>query len=582
MDIREHLGIDLRSSIDPSVARRILESSSPDVPSIMIEIEAIHCGRTKNDTIYTAKEMRKAVKSWTSPYNKPFIWNHESGGGFFGGAAKPFGRVISAKYTNHPIVAGIAPTKGDEDWGEGAEVVTVKVTDSEAINAIIGECFLTTSIGTSIESASCYVCGANPLVEDCPHDRGRFYENKRGGWLLHGQTRNEISSVNIPSDVRSQITKILQNENYTGSFGMIVPTILEANGIVKESAQFASVMESANCRAFAWDARRAKPILLSESASLPSDKAIAEMIANMEWLSVSKDDSRRLLLQRLPQKTEFDVDLAYEITSSMWSVFSENSASEARKDEVAGFYLQLLNHDRLSEANEELTETIAEYAKDRNLTGTKKNGGTKDSMDISKMSLDELSTQHEGIKTVIAEKSSLATKVEEFEKAKAELEAQVAALTESAKQASETIQTLNAKTEESAKALEEAKKATDEQSKAIEASKAEKDELEKKLKEASENASKDAASHETSLHGLMVDRLMDMRVANGSLAAEKVEEAKGECADKSAEVLKGMLEEAKKSLKKQPVTASSLLEGHVDEPEPKDQFKKLAESLIGN
>ena len=60
--------------------------------SIMQEIEGIHVGPTRNFNWYTENALKSSQRSWTHPYQKPLIMNHNEKDG------KIIGRIVSAEY----------------------------------------------------------------------------------------------------------------------------------------------------------------------------------------------------------------------------------------------------------------------------------------------------------------------------------------------------------------------------------------------------------------------------------------------------------------------------------------------------
>ncbi|GAG41941.1 unnamed protein product, partial [marine sediment metagenome] len=63
--------------------------------SLICEVNATHAGTLINNRIYPPESMKKGLNSWTKPYKKPVLVDHND-------ASDPIGRVIKAKYINTP------------------------------------------------------------------------------------------------------------------------------------------------------------------------------------------------------------------------------------------------------------------------------------------------------------------------------------------------------------------------------------------------------------------------------------------------------------------------------------------------
>src|SRR5690606_10788828 len=75
---------------------QILQESAKDKKKrkLIVKMEAIHVGRTKNFTYYTEEGLKAGLKSWTQPYNKPVLTHHNSYNG------EPVGRILEAEYSD--------------------------------------------------------------------------------------------------------------------------------------------------------------------------------------------------------------------------------------------------------------------------------------------------------------------------------------------------------------------------------------------------------------------------------------------------------------------------------------------------
>jgi hypothetical protein len=70
------------------------DSYSPTGQSLLVRIAASHAGRlTGNHALYLPQKMQDAIASFTQPYEKPVLLNHEDDG-------CPIGRIKNAEYVD--------------------------------------------------------------------------------------------------------------------------------------------------------------------------------------------------------------------------------------------------------------------------------------------------------------------------------------------------------------------------------------------------------------------------------------------------------------------------------------------------
>ena len=156
-------------------------------------IECIHSGMTRNKTLYTAERLKgdprkhSGVYSWTYPYPKPMLKNHDTD-------SEPTGRIESAMFVTNSLT------------GKESSVIIPTITDPDTIEKILDGRYLTVSIGATTDAAICSICGKN-LVEEgwCGHDKGETYEGQECYWIIGELWFDECSWVNVPSDSDAQI-----------------------------------------------------------------------------------------------------------------------------------------------------------------------------------------------------------------------------------------------------------------------------------------------------------------------------------------------------------------------------------------
>lgn len=156
-------------------------------------IECIHSGMTRNDTFYPADRLKgdpikhSGVYSWTNPYPKPMIKNHDT-------YTEPTGRIENAMYVT------------DSATGRESIVIIPTITDQDAIEKVMDGRYFTVSIGATTDAAICSICGTN-LVEEgwCGHEKGETYDGQKAYWIVGNLWFDECSWVNVPADQDAQV-----------------------------------------------------------------------------------------------------------------------------------------------------------------------------------------------------------------------------------------------------------------------------------------------------------------------------------------------------------------------------------------
>ena len=160
---------------------------------LMPQIEAIHAGSTRNSTIYESDklkghaELKSGAFSWTQPYPKPVIYNHDV-------ETEASGRVHSAHYTEYTVA------------GRPGLIVVPKITHPKAIQDVLDGRLLTVSIGATTDSAVCTICGTDIIHEGfCGHMKGETYDGQHCEWKCGNLWFDELSWVNVPADPDAMI-----------------------------------------------------------------------------------------------------------------------------------------------------------------------------------------------------------------------------------------------------------------------------------------------------------------------------------------------------------------------------------------
>lgn len=164
--------------------------------SLVCEVDATHAGTLINGRIYPPKSMKKGLKSWTQPYKKPVLTNHNAD-------QDPIGRVIKAEYLKTPRGldnSDYEPILNQSD-GYGFQHLIVKITDQNAIQKILDGRYETVSVRMSTNHAFCSICGTDWSHDGpCDHIPGQKYDKKLAYITTGDLLYKELSFVNMPAD----------------------------------------------------------------------------------------------------------------------------------------------------------------------------------------------------------------------------------------------------------------------------------------------------------------------------------------------------------------------------------------------
>jgi len=185
-----------KGKFDLKESLKVLNDNPISPDSIMVDIEGIHVGPTRNYTWYTEKALRESVLSWTKPYLRPLIMHHNENDG------KIIGRIQNAAYTDINTLSGT-----------GALLFTTNIPDKDGMEQVKDGRLKTTSIGAIVHDATCSVCGHNIAQEGpCEHERGQVYEGQTCYWVINSMEAKELSYVIVPSDIYAQNIRIYNPE----------------------------------------------------------------------------------------------------------------------------------------------------------------------------------------------------------------------------------------------------------------------------------------------------------------------------------------------------------------------------------
>jgi len=227
-----HSNVTLKNNVEEGIAATITSSISKY--SLMPTIAAIHSGKTGNNHRYVGKYLQgdidakpypTGIYSYTQPFNKPILLNHDSMLG------EPLGRVKEARY----VVAG---------EGGGTVYIMPEITNQAAIEKILDTRYLTVSVGSTTDSVVCNICGTDWMQEgfcdhyrfehydevvcqryhgvcnicgaegECEHVIGKKYDDVEAEWILGQIWFDECSFVNVPADASAFVIDTGEKQEY--------------------------------------------------------------------------------------------------------------------------------------------------------------------------------------------------------------------------------------------------------------------------------------------------------------------------------------------------------------------------------
>lgn len=164
------------------------------IAAIDVEMEATHSGKNHNYCVYYEDSMERDAESFVNPFRKPMLKNHDS-------YSEPLGRITQAWFGPSALT--------DE---RSAIHLKTRVTDHDAITKFLDGRYGTVSIGGTMGTVTCNICGKTILKDGkfkfCGHWRGETYKDEVCYWGAKDITYHEVSTVNNPADDFAQIMKV--------------------------------------------------------------------------------------------------------------------------------------------------------------------------------------------------------------------------------------------------------------------------------------------------------------------------------------------------------------------------------------
>lgn len=180
--------------IDANQLLRDSASGKVNIIALDVETEATHSGKNHNYCIYYEDSMEKDAESFTNPFNKPMLKNHDS-------YSEPLGRIKQSWF---------GPSQLTDE--RSAIHLKTRITDKDAIEKFLDGRYSTVSIGGSMGTVTCNICGKTILKDGkfkfCGHWRGETYKDQVCYWGARDIEYHEVSTVNNPADDFAQVVKV--------------------------------------------------------------------------------------------------------------------------------------------------------------------------------------------------------------------------------------------------------------------------------------------------------------------------------------------------------------------------------------
>ena len=182
------------NTIDSMQLLKDMSSGKTQVLALDVEMEATHSGKNHNYCVYYEDSMEKDAESFVNPFKKPMLKNHND-------CSEPLGRIIQSWF---------GPSQLTDE--RSAIHLKTRVTDQDAIPKFLDGRYSTVSIGGTMGTVTCNICGKTILKDGkfkfCGHWRGETYKDQICYWGAKDIEYHEVSTVNNPADDYAQIMKV--------------------------------------------------------------------------------------------------------------------------------------------------------------------------------------------------------------------------------------------------------------------------------------------------------------------------------------------------------------------------------------
>ncbi len=357
----------------------IMEDSGSEQRSILVTFDLSHSGKIINNRMYSPWGQQDGTSSWTEPYPRPILVNHDK-------ERDPLGRIVDVKWetTEQDAIKHLGSASKymeiieafqsrdastiyktmakhdlltDKKWpGLGRLRATARISDKEAIKKFLDGRYLTFSAGSYTDTVNCMVCG-HPWHEGgmCEHRPGMTDDDGNLGVVMTGKFMGrEASVVNMPADSLS----LVKNIEFSDSENSFVVT--EDMDWSPEAIQFTDAVIQVEAPVKkTFDLEKLEPativaLLADESFDIDvADQITGETHLGVEWMRRVHDQLHR----------EYDFMLGHEpesIDRMPRAVFALHGAIHATSI-ADGFRDSLINGslDQYDQEGKESTEYVA-------------------------------------------------------------------------------------------------------------------------------------------------------------------------------------------------------------------------------
>ena len=258
---------DLKKSDKFKLMDRLLNPEDEAKRGLNVEFGLSVSGRRTNNRIYTPRGQRAGIDSWTNPYQRPIIRNHDV-------KEDPLGRITDVRWEsldNKAIkrfkrIQDYMAVKDamesddpkriysvmrkynlltDKNWtGTGELIATASIMDEAAIEKFIDGRYLTFSAGATTDRWICSACHSNWSTGDvCDHRPGQITEDGELVVMITGTYYGrEASVLNTPASDFSTVRNIefgdgLEQFNVDDSFLTDTSTIYLTDSFIVDAGE---------------------------------------------------------------------------------------------------------------------------------------------------------------------------------------------------------------------------------------------------------------------------------------------------------------------------------------------------------
>lgn len=199
-----------------SYDKTLKDAQNPE--QLRLWIVATHSDVPINMRLYMQDEVKKAITTWTTPYQKPVLRHHDS-------LTDQIGRVTDQVYIDQlnwqtQVKQLVGRSVKLPDGATGGVLIKAYITDQEQIQKILSGAYTTVSVGFSTDQLICNICKKPKMdfmtalmnsdndFDVCEHQTGEVYDGVTQYDVPINIEYKEISFVNDPADQHAGIAKL--------------------------------------------------------------------------------------------------------------------------------------------------------------------------------------------------------------------------------------------------------------------------------------------------------------------------------------------------------------------------------------